>query len=118
MKADIFEKQTDNEVQTAIVKDFCRIAGVSSSPVWMKVSRYPKILPSYDMRYLNWKKDVETLSDAVKALYLVGQSYQPGGLSGCVLGAQKTAEEILNRWADFEFEFDASREMEVAYASD
>lgn len=87
---------SDQEIQNRLVKEFKSLTGVSGEPLWVETVRYKQSLPIYDLNYLNWKKNVENFNRGVEGLYLAGQSYQSGGLSGCVLSAEQTAHKIVN----------------------
>ncbi len=100
LKADAAENKSDAVVQNNILEDFKKIVGISVQPIWSEIKRYAHLLPSYDLNYLNWKQKVEQSVNEIEGLYLSGQSYQPGGLSGCVIAAQTTAEKMVSTLLD------------------
>lgn len=96
LKSKSFAALSNEEVAKRILHDFCAVSGIKSNPVWSEGIRYEEILPSYDMNYSAWKQKTETLLKNQNGIYFAGQSYQSGGLSGCVAGAQKAAETFLS----------------------
>jgi protoporphyrinogen/coproporphyrinogen III oxidase len=115
LKASENLKKTDSEVQNQIIDDFLKTTGITTRPIWSETKRYENVLPSYNLNYLTWKKDVEQSLAGIKGFYLAGQSYQPGGLSGCVISAKNTAERMISDLLKEEAQSEDLTAKEVAH---
>ncbi len=97
LKSKLFASLPLEQVCGRITHDFCEVVGIKSAPLWSEGVRYEETLPSYDMEYPAWKQKAEDLQRGCGDIYFAGQSYQPGGLSGCVSGARKAVENFFSR---------------------
>ncbi len=97
LKSKSFAELSNEQVAKRILHDFSAVSGLKSKPLWSEGLRYEEILPSYDMSYSAWKQKTESLLKNQSEIYFASQSYQSGGLSGCVAGARKAAETFFSR---------------------
>ncbi len=83
------------ELCEAVVNDFRKVTGIQGKPLWTDVNRYPELMSSYDLEFLQWKRKIGEVLPKSSGLYLTGQSYHAGGLSECVASAKRTALQLI-----------------------
>ncbi|HKO16936.1 MAG TPA: protoporphyrinogen oxidase, partial [Gemmatimonadaceae bacterium] len=81
---------------TAIVRDELReILGISAQPVLVRINRFDRALPQYELGHLQRLEAIDSRLAATPGLLLAGNAYRGVGIPDCVRSGQRAADEAL-----------------------
>ncbi|MCB0834467.1 MAG: protoporphyrinogen oxidase [Bacteroidetes bacterium] len=87
----------DSELVRMVTTELEEILGVSSKPVFERVTKWKQAIPQYELGHLSKVARMEDFEQRHPGLYLRG-NYRGGiAVGDCVMQSARTAEEIMNR---------------------
>ncbi len=84
----------DDAVVEAARTELKRILGLSATPVFASVSRWPRAMAQYNVGHEDLVKRIESIVSAIPGLRLAGNAYHGIGIPDCIRGAKEAAEAL------------------------
>ncbi len=84
----------DAGVVAAARGELRRILGLTATPLFANVSRWPRAMPQYNVGHEDRVQRIESIVDAIPGLALAGNAYHGIGIPDCIRGAKEAAEAL------------------------
>ncbi len=91
-----FVFKNEDEIASILLEEFCKIMNWTARPEWIKVYRWPKAMPQYEIGHQDKVKRIEEVSSRAGGLFLTGSSYRGIGISDCIRDARETASKVFS----------------------
>ncbi|MCU1308043.1 MAG: protoporphyrinogen oxidase [Acidobacteriaceae bacterium] len=88
--------QSDADLQTTLQKELKDILGITTSPEFVSVARWPQAMAQYEVGHLEKVAAIEKLVNTIPHFALIGSAYRGIGIPDCVREGKLAAENILN----------------------
>ncbi len=85
----------DAEMLQAVRGELRDILGIRGEPDVVRIYRWPRGNPQYDVGHLERVARMEALAAEVPGLHLTGSAYRGIGIPGCVANAERTVLELF-----------------------
>jgi oxygen-dependent protoporphyrinogen oxidase len=92
-------ERPDAELLELVTRELGRIMGLSGEPSQVKIFRWPKANPQYDVGHGERYAEIEQRLSALPGVALAGGGYGGIGIPDCIHGAQRAVERILDHLA-------------------
>jgi protoporphyrinogen/coproporphyrinogen III oxidase len=85
----------DDEKLISLVRDeLADIIGLNEEPDFLRIYRYEKAIPQYELGHYRKLEALDAASAAHKGFYLTGNAYRGVAVNDCIANSVKLAEEI------------------------
>ncbi len=71
-----------------------RILGLTASPLFASISRWPRAMPQYNIGHEDRVRRIESIVRTIPGLALAGNAYHGIGIPDCIRGAKEAAEAL------------------------
>src|ERR1051325_1843745 len=85
----------DESVIATVVQELREIAGVTATPRFTRISRWPKSMAQYTVGHPTRLAEIESRVAALPGIYVAGNAYQGIGIPDCIRMGRAAAEKIL-----------------------
>ncbi|MEW5875520.1 MAG: protoporphyrinogen oxidase, partial [Candidatus Zixiibacteriota bacterium] len=85
---------SNEELWATIRREIGPLLGIKTDPAFMRVYRWRRGIPQFNIGHLDRRKRIEQLLSAQPGLHVVGNAYYGVGLNDCVKMARKVAARI------------------------
>jgi protoporphyrinogen/coproporphyrinogen III oxidase len=87
----------DDEQLIGLVRDeLADILGLNEEPDFLRVYRYEKAIPQYELGHFRKLEELDAASARHKGFYLTGNAYRGIAVNDCIANSVKLAEEIAS----------------------
>ena len=86
---------SDAELATLAQNELRSILGLTAKPAFMRVQRWPRSMPQYNVGHLDRLARIEKFAAALPGLKLVGSAYHGVGIPDCIHGGREAARRLL-----------------------
>jgi protoporphyrinogen/coproporphyrinogen III oxidase len=87
----------DADLIELVRNEFARLMGISASPLFSIIYRWPKSMPQYTVGHEARKTAIAELTEAEAGLIVCGNAYDGVGIPDCVRLAREVPAKILSR---------------------
>jgi len=87
--------ESDESVIATVTQELREIAGVTATPRFTRISRWPKSMAQYTVGHPTRLAEIESRVAALPGLYVAGNAYQGIGIPDCIRMGRAAAEKIL-----------------------
>jgi oxygen-dependent protoporphyrinogen oxidase len=91
--AELFEK-TDEELIEIVYKELRDILGLKEKPAFVRVKRWSRAIPQYNLGHEKVEKGIEDFSAKIRGIFFCSNFYKGISVGDCVKNAYRTADEI------------------------
>lgn len=84
----------DDRLRGIVLEELRDIAGITATPLFTKIYRWPRSMPRYTVGHLDRVAAIEGALRAYPGLFLTGCSYKGIGIGDCVKSGFETADRI------------------------
>jgi len=91
--------QGDEALSGLAVQEFSTLLGIQGEPIVQHVSRWPKVMPQYELGHLQLVQSIESGIAAHHGLALAGNAYRGVGVPQCIQSGEQAAERIARTLA-------------------
>jgi oxygen-dependent protoporphyrinogen oxidase len=84
----------DSNIVDLVRQDFSRWMGITATPLFTTVHRWPHSMPQYVVGHQRRRKEIARLLEEYPGLFLTGNAYDGVGIPDCLRGVQETAKRI------------------------
>ncbi|MBY0505524.1 MAG: protoporphyrinogen oxidase [Bryobacteraceae bacterium] len=88
-------EQSDEEILAATRADLQRLLGLTATPVFHSISRWPRSMAQYTVGHARRMAEVDERTRRHPGLHLIGNAYRGIGIPDCIQLARETAGRIL-----------------------
>jgi oxygen-dependent protoporphyrinogen oxidase len=95
LQAELFEHD-DEEIEQMVREELRQLLGITTSPLFVRIVRYPRSMPQYLVGHL---KLVDTIEKAIAkhpGLAIAGNAYRGVGIADCVRSGEVAAEGVFS----------------------
>jgi oxygen-dependent protoporphyrinogen oxidase len=92
----------DDDLISVVRRELDVIMGLRAKPDLVRIDRWPKANPQYDLNHLDRVTGLRSQAEAVGGLYLAGCSYDGVGVPDCIRQGQEAADRILSDFNSLE----------------
>jgi oxygen-dependent protoporphyrinogen oxidase len=86
----------EEEIIAKVRQDLSDIMGITSEPLFTRLTRWKQSMPQYTVGHLNRLQEIETeIMNRWPGLLIAGAGYKGLGVPDCILEGKKTAEQVL-----------------------
>jgi len=90
---------SDDEMVAAVRDEFRGLLGVSASPGFAEVRRWPDSMPQYEVGHLSRVAEIERAVAEIPAFAVAGAAYRGVGIPDCVRSGEDAADAIFAKLA-------------------
>jgi oxygen-dependent protoporphyrinogen oxidase len=87
--------ESDEAIAAMVASELRDIAGVSATPRFTRISRWPRSMAQYTVGHTARQDELESRLSLVPGLYLAGNAYRGIGIPDCIRMGRAAAESIL-----------------------
>jgi len=98
-KASVLDR-SDDEMKTAVQRDLARLLGIKTPPLFNRITRYHRALPTYRVGHLDLVQGIERAVEDFPALALAGNAYRGVGVPDCVHSGEEAAKKVVGQLAN------------------
>ena len=98
-KASMLDR-SDDEMKTAVQRDLARLLEIKTPPLFHRITRYNRVLPTYRVGHLDLVQAIERAVGDFPALALAGNAYRGVGIPDCVHSGEEAAEKVVGQLAN------------------
>jgi oxygen-dependent protoporphyrinogen oxidase len=91
--------QSDETLLAIAIKESQSLLGVTSPPMWQRLSRWNCAMPQYLIGHCDAVQDIRKNLESTKNLSIIGNAFDGVGIPQCIRLARTTAEKIANSFA-------------------
>jgi oxygen-dependent protoporphyrinogen oxidase len=88
-------KESDAQLLTVVQSELFQIVGIRARPELVRVHRYERAMPQYDVGHLARVAAIEARAVALPGLGLAGAAYRGVGIPDCVRSGEAAADALL-----------------------
>lgn len=99
MQPEEFER-SDSEIESTVSQELQELLGVSETPDFMMVSRYPRSMPQYHVGHCELVSEIEHQSEKLLGFSLAGNAYHGVGIPDTIASGERAAERIFAQFAE------------------
>jgi protoporphyrinogen/coproporphyrinogen III oxidase len=93
---DAIVDEPDDVIIKRVTKDLQRVMGISSSPIFSRITRWKQAMPQYIVGHADWLRSIEPqLRTRLPGVFLAGSSYRGIGLPDCIQQGKQAAEQVM-----------------------
>ena len=85
----------DQAMEQAVRGEFASLLGIRATPLFSRVTRYPRSMPQYLVGHLKLVEKIEQQVARYPELAFAGNAYRGVGIADCVRSGEAAAEAIL-----------------------
>jgi protoporphyrinogen/coproporphyrinogen III oxidase len=86
--------EPDESVREIVARDLREIAGITASPKFLRIHRWPRSMAQYTVGHAQRLAEIETRVQAIPGLRLAGNAYEGIGIPDCIRLGKRAAEAI------------------------
>ncbi len=86
--------QDDEALSELAVQELSALLGIQGEPIVRHVSRWPKVMPQYELGHLELVQSIETAVARHPGLAVAGNAYHGVGVPQCIHSGEQAAERI------------------------
>jgi oxygen-dependent protoporphyrinogen oxidase len=87
----------DDDMVTLVRRELADIIGITATPQFAQVTRWPQSMPQYQVGHLQMLATVEQeLATAAPGLFLAGAGYRGVGIPDCIAQAQAAVKQVIS----------------------
>ncbi|MGB0067106.1 MAG: protoporphyrinogen oxidase [Isosphaeraceae bacterium] len=86
--------QGDLALSGLAIEELSTLLGIKGEPIVRHVSRWPKVMPQYELGHLALVQSIESAIAAHSSLALAGNAYHGVGVPQCIQSGEQAAERI------------------------
>lgn len=90
-------EESDESLIGAAREELRRILGLTATPVFMSVSRWPRSMAQYTVGHAARLKEIEARTAAIPGLHLAGNAYTGVGIPDCIRMGRAAARQVADR---------------------
>jgi oxygen-dependent protoporphyrinogen oxidase len=87
--------ESDESIRATVTEELCEIAGVTATPKFVRISRWPKSMAQYTVGHPARLAEMESRIAQLPNLHVAGNAYQGIGIPDCIRMGRTAAEKIL-----------------------
>ena len=87
--------QNDDRLIALATRDFTRLLGLQGNPLLHHVSRWPTVMPQYEIGHLDRVQLIQTRVAQHAHLALAGNAYHGVGVPQCIQSGEQAAERVV-----------------------
>jgi len=95
MQPELFDLN-DAAIRALVLEELRDALGVTGSPDFLEIYRYPRSMPQYHLGHLDRVAEIERLSDRHAGFALAGNAYRGVGVPDAIASGEEAAERIAN----------------------
>jgi oxygen-dependent protoporphyrinogen oxidase len=95
--AEALAEQGEESLIAMVREELEQTLGISAEPVLVKVFRWHKANPQYDVGHQERVAEIDQLAAGQPGLYLAGAAYKGVGVPDCITNAKQVAETVLQK---------------------
>ncbi len=88
-------QETDEALITIARRELTRILGLTASPIFHTISRWPRSMAQYTVGHSQRVKAIKNRVAAIPGLYLAGNAYEGIGIPDCIRTGRAAAKQIV-----------------------
>jgi oxygen-dependent protoporphyrinogen oxidase len=88
--------ESDESLIATARQELGRIVGLTATPIFTMVSRWPKSMAQYVVGHADRLKQIEARTAAIPGLHLAGNAYSGIGIPDCIRTGRQAAAKIAN----------------------
>ena len=85
----------DNDLRAMVLEEIRPLLGITGSPVFASITRWPRAIPQYSLGYLKTLAEIETFEKANPGLFLCSNFRGGIAIGDCITSSERTAFRIL-----------------------
>ena len=89
-------RESDDSLVAIARRELARILGLTATPVFHSVSRWPRSMAQYTVGHLSRVQEIQDRAAAIRGLHLAGNAYEGIGIPDCVRMGRRAAREIIS----------------------
>ena len=89
----------DAELSKLAMRDLSALLGIKGQPITRHVSRWPRVMPQYELGHLDLVRSIEMAIASHAGLALAGNAYHGVGVPQCIQSGEQAAERIAREIA-------------------
>lgn len=86
--------ETDDRLTFFARDELKRIIGLTATPIYCSVSRWPRAMAQYTVGHSERLKEIQSRAAAIPGLYLAGNAYSGIGIPDCIRTGREAAKKI------------------------
>ena len=94
LQAELFDRD-DHEIEHMVREELDQLLGVSTTPLFTRIARYPRSMPQYLVGHLSLVDAIESSVAKHPGLAMAGNAYRGVGIADCVRSGEAAAETVL-----------------------
>jgi oxygen-dependent protoporphyrinogen oxidase len=94
LQAELFNWD-DQTMEHAVRRELASLLGIQTSPLFVRVARWPRSMPQYFVGHLKLVEQIEHMVARHAGLALAGNAYRGVGIADCVRSGEAAAEAML-----------------------
>jgi len=94
LQAELFNWD-DQTMEHAVRRELASLLGIQTSPLFVRVARWPRSMPQYFVGHLKLVEQIEHMVARHTGLALAGNAYRGVGIADCVRSGEAAAEAML-----------------------
>lgn len=94
LQAELFERD-DQEMEQMVRQELADLLGITATPLFTRIARYPRSMPQYVVGHLNLVELIERKIATYPGLAVAGNAYRGVGIADCVRSGEAAAEAVL-----------------------
>ncbi len=95
-RPDLLDQRDEVLIETAI-EELSRLLGIEGEPIVRHVSRWPGVMPQYELGHLARLRSIESAIATHPGLALAGNAYHGVGIPQCIQSGEQAAERIVRQ---------------------
>jgi protoporphyrinogen/coproporphyrinogen III oxidase len=95
LQPDVFALD-ESEMLRRVETDLRELLGITSEPLFTKVSKWERSMPQYEVGHLDRVAEIERELGQLPNLQLAGNAYRGAGIPDCIRSGESAAEKLIN----------------------
>jgi protoporphyrinogen/coproporphyrinogen III oxidase len=91
---ELFDRD-DHEIEQMVREELRQLLGITTSPLFVRIARYPRSMPQYLVGHLKLVDAIEKTVAKYSGLAVAGNAYRGVGIADCVRSGEAAAEAVL-----------------------
>lgn len=85
---------SDESLLRTVSSELEPLLGITGQPKLMRISRWPSVMPQYNVGHLDRVERIETAAEQLPRLALAGNAYRGVGIPHCIHSGEQAAEKL------------------------
>jgi len=93
-------KRTDDEIIETVLSELRSILGVTGTPDFTRVARYPQGMPQFHVGHLQRVQEIRKKAESLTGLKLAGNYFEGVGVPDCIQSGEQAADQLFQMITD------------------